>query len=571
MGQGRAQGKRDPEREERGRTVGAKERVQGEAQDVDAARDRLALPVPLLEALADVEPVVELDRPALVPLDVRHGLAAAEELGEEDAVVERDRHAAARERVPHVERVAGEERALRVAPLRVRREVRVGHRPQAVLLVLCEALVERGVERRDDGRREDGRHVLAQPRGELGLRRELGPAHVDEHARVVRRELVHEDGAERGHALGDGCGRVGRVGLAEDDVPVVRRGKVGVLEDEADKVRARRRDDVRREERAAELAHAPVGDDGELGAVVERLGRVVVGARLAGRRLDADDGAGLVLEELVDGRLDEGDALRALGLATQVLDEEAVVEAAALLLAVGAVAPAHRLGLLRVRDGDDLVAPEDLVALARDGVDALDRVVDAELLQCEDAAGLEELADDAVGLGQVALEEEDGPARLGERVGEDRTEDARADDADVVRRCGGGLWVEEKEGSAAIARDEGSERGSSTHLGVCRGYPVVVGERACHLGLVETSEMRMKVESNDEAGGRSERSGEGAARLAMCVWCAGSSCDLSWVDLCCSGRERWVEERHLHRRSSLAFSTSTSGLSRACVQCMKHL
>lgn len=154
--------------------------------------------MPLLEPLAHVKPTIKLDRPARVARDVSNLRAAAEQLGEENSVVESDRHAAASQRVAHVERVAGEESALHVAALRVRRQPRVGHRTQAVRLVLREGPFECGVEGRDDRCGEDRRHALAQPRGELRLRRQLVPANVDEHARLVRCELVDEDGAERG-------------------------------------------------------------------------------------------------------------------------------------------------------------------------------------------------------------------------------------------------------------------------------------------------------------------------------------------------------------------------------------
>ena len=67
-------------------------------------------------------------------------------------------------------------------------------------------------------------------------------------------------------------------------------------------------------------------------------------------------------------------------------------------------------------------------------VDAVDAVLEAELLEFEVAAGLEKLADDAHGLGEIALEEEHAPALIAEGVREGGARDAGSDDDHVPLR-----------------------------------------------------------------------------------------------------------------------------------------
>ena len=115
----------------KGLTIGAEQVIQRDAEYVDRRCEGLARPVPFVQEARHLVPVVEV------------GLG--EELGEDDDVVEGDGHAAARERVPHVPRVAEEDDAfLRVlAALHDRGKEGVGHAPDAIFV---ECVVDGHVE-----------------------------------------------------------------------------------------------------------------------------------------------------------------------------------------------------------------------------------------------------------------------------------------------------------------------------------------------------------------------------------------------------------------------------------------
>ena len=224
----------------------------------------------------------------------------------------------------------------------------------------------------------------------------------------------------------DLVGEHGPIALDEHDRTVLRYGELCILEHQPHEValdlwlQPRPTHDL-----APEVAEAPVRDDGEVRKERLLLDRVLVLARRARAEDAPAEGA---LDELGDGGLDDLDAGRGEGLGAEGLDEAAVVEGAA-LVAVG------------VGDVHGLAVEHDAVAVGRDGVDAVDAGLEAELFEGHDAARLEELADDAVGLSEGAFEEAyaEGPfAGLGgggEGVGEGGACDAGADDEDVV---GGG-------------------------------------------------------------------------------------------------------------------------------------
>ena len=103
------------------RTVGAKEVVQRDAQDVNCRCKGFARPVPPVEYVRERVPVGQ----------VRLG---CDHRREQDDVRECDRHAAASERVAHIPRVAKEDDAfLSVRPALLNgREERIGHSPETV-------------------------------------------------------------------------------------------------------------------------------------------------------------------------------------------------------------------------------------------------------------------------------------------------------------------------------------------------------------------------------------------------------------------------------------------------------
>ena len=73
----------------------------------------------------------------------------------------------------------------------------------------------------------------------------------------------------------------------------------------------------------------------------------------------------------------------------------------------------------------------NIVPLDGDGVNALQAVPEAQLLQRRDAAGLQQLAHDAVGLLQPPFEQDHAAALLGECEGRRAAKDAGAYDDDV--------------------------------------------------------------------------------------------------------------------------------------------
>ena len=178
-----------------------------------------------------------------------------------------------------------------------------------------------------------------------------------------------------------------------------------------------------------EIRKAPIRNDDEVGekGLFLALGAAPCGGRT--RRADAEHAPReLALYELVDGGLYDVDTCRALGTVSEGHYEATVVETAA-LVAVG------------VGNVHDLAGVDDAVAVLGDGIDAVETRPEAEFLERGDACGLEELADDAVGFCEGALEEGDAEGRGaqfggdgGEGVGERRAGDACADDEDVVVR-----------------------------------------------------------------------------------------------------------------------------------------
>lgn len=114
-----------------------------------------------------------------------------------------------------------------------------------------------------------------------------------------------------------------------------------------------------------------------------------------------------------------------------------------------------------VRDGHLAFARNDAVSLHGRGVDTFERGREAELRESAHAAGLQELADNAVGFGQVALDQETLPACVRERVGERTARDAAADDDDlglelVDLGTSAGFW--RRDGRSGLGDPERSAR-----------------------------------------------------------------------------------------------------------------
>jgi hypothetical protein len=179
------------------------------------------------------------------------------------------------------------------------------------------------------------------------------------------------------------------VALDERDGAMLRDRERDVFEDSADKVAAR--DGLAlgaaAHDGAAEVGEAAVGNDDEIS--VERL--LALGAVPA--RLDAEHAVGeWALDQVRDGPLEDVDARGGSGVRAELLDEAAVVEGAA-------------LGVVGVRDVHRVARIEDGVAVHGDGIDVVERRTEAQGTQSGNAAGLEELADDAVGFCKGALEE----------------------------------------------------------------------------------------------------------------------------------------------------------------------
>ena len=177
--------------------------------------------------------------------------------------------------------------------------------------------------------------------------------------------------------------------LDERDGAMLRDREHDVFEDGADKVTAH--DGLAlgaaAHNRAAEVGKAAVGNDDEVG--VERL--LALGA--VPTRQDAEHAVGeRALDQVRDGGFEDVDAGGEPGVRTELLDEAAVMEGAS--LGVVGVWYVHRLA--RVKDG---------VAVHGDGVDVVETRAEAQGAQSGNAAGLEELADDAVGFCKGAFEE----------------------------------------------------------------------------------------------------------------------------------------------------------------------
>ncbi len=104
------------------RTLGTKEVVQRDAQDVDGRRKRLARPMPPMENLRKRVPVGEVE-------------LSGDHRREEHDIREGDGHAAASERVAHVPRVTEEDNTfLAVRPTLLDRwQERVRHAPETAL------------------------------------------------------------------------------------------------------------------------------------------------------------------------------------------------------------------------------------------------------------------------------------------------------------------------------------------------------------------------------------------------------------------------------------------------------
>jgi hypothetical protein len=167
-------------------------------------------------------------------------------------VAQRARHAAARQRVAHVEGVADDGDAVRRHAARgpARGQPRVWHGARARAGV--EGGGEGGAQRRRalrQRRQHDGAQVVGDAAA-LGARRREALGHVDQDARRARRDLVQQDG---------------RVGGAEQHVAVLRPRQRRVVQLEPVEARAHRRHDARRVvrvQRLAEVARVAVGDEG---------------------------------------------------------------------------------------------------------------------------------------------------------------------------------------------------------------------------------------------------------------------------------------------------------------------
>lgn len=387
------------------RAVGGEEGVQRHGEDVDDGGSGLALPVEGGHGGEDGGGVFEVG-------DVLWG----EEGAEGDDVVEGDGHAAAGQRVAHVHCVAEEDEA--GGFLGRRGQERVGHGAQ---LAGFDGADEAGAHAGGEVGDDDVEEVVLHAAGfDGGAGEALGD--VDEDARLVGADLVDEDG--------------GRVG--EDDVAVVGHGEDGVDEFEAVEFAA----DLRGvgEVRLAELGGVAVSDEGDGAEVV-----ILCAGRLA---FDAQDLARMaVLDHVGDGGFDDGDIGGGGGGGAQLGDELAVVEGATFWLLGGFLGEQ----VVWVGDVDGLVVVRDLVAVAGDGVDALEavylnisthtlsllytewirRTLHAQLLQRIHSAGLQQLAHDPIRLLPALLEQNDAAALLAKRHGRRAPHDARAHNHNV--------------------------------------------------------------------------------------------------------------------------------------------
>lgn len=215
--------------------------------------------------------------------------------------------------------------------------------------------------------------MFTKERGEFRSGWEFVTSNVDEHSGFVGRELIDENGAERGSVEIRRGSRIRWISFAENDMAVVRRRKFWIFENESDEVRASDRSNVRREELSTELRHASICDNGEGSFEVER-------ARVARSSLDSSDLTVFIFEEIVDCRFNESDCFLTCRFLPQVLNESTVVETPSFLLPLCTVTPDHRFALFRVRDPDTLVSPKYLVSFTCRRIDSFQRVVDSNLL-----------------------------------------------------------------------------------------------------------------------------------------------------------------------------------------------
>lgn len=349
----------------------------------------------------------------LCVVEVGHAVRV-QQLGQQHGVVEGHRHAAARQGVPHVEGVAEHDEA--VGRLGHGGQPAVGHAARD--LAVGEGLFGGWADRLWQGR--DG-VLLDVAAHAAGLDRCLGGVlrHVEERSGLVGADLIKQDGK----------------GVADDDMAVQGHGQDRV--DQLEGVELALDDGLRLEHLLAELGVVTVGHDGELAE--EEVVLLLVGLLVhRGARLHAQD----LVFELAPDRLDNlgldhCDVLVPQAGLSQLCDEFAVVEPASLLLR--SLCPSPTPGMCNfalvvesgVRNGTWLSVVDDVVAVAGDGIDALDAVAQAQLLQRSESARLQKLAHDPVRLVHPPLEEKHRAALVGERIGGGAAKDAGTDDNDV--------------------------------------------------------------------------------------------------------------------------------------------
>lgn len=383
--------------------VCGEERVQRLGERVDDAGEVLAAPVQFVHGLAD----------GLCVVEVGHAVRV-QQLGQQHGVVEGHRHAAARQGVPHVEGIAEHDEP--VGRLGHCGEPAIGHAARD--LAVGEGLFGRWA----DGLWQSRDGVLLDVAAHAaGLDRRLGDVlgHVEERSGLVGADLVQQDG----------------IGVADDDMAMQGLGQNRV--DQLEGVELALDDGLRLEHLLAELGVVAVGHDGQLAEEIVVL--LLVGLLVdRGARLHAQD---LVLElapdRLDDLGLDHCDVLVPQAGLSQLCDELAVVESASLLLR--ALCPSSAPGVCDlalvvesgVGNGARLSVIEDVVAVAGDGVDALDAVAQAQLLERSHSARLQKFAHDAIRLVHPPLQQKHGAALVGERIGGRAAKDAGTDDDDV--------------------------------------------------------------------------------------------------------------------------------------------
>ena len=382
---------------------------------------------------------------------VREGGQRREHRLHRDDVGEGDGHAAARQRVSHVERVAEEHRAGR--PRRLRRHCLVHHRlERAALHRLDERVPELLRDLRDDLGEDVLRHRAGRDARHLHVR-----GNVHQTSNLLTRDRVEQHGR----------------GVAEDDVPVPgpREELVRVPVDDDPDERARGHRRRRRRELLAEARKVPVAHHRERREILLLL-------RLVFRRRDAADGHALAVDpllpvhvqELLDRRLANRHLLAPERRLAKSHDEAAVVKRSPRDVVSASLerVPDERLAAVLVHG----------VAVHLLRVDVVDAVVQAELFELEVAAGLEEFADDAHGLGEVALEEEDVAALVAEGVGEGRARDAGAHDDDVPLRS-----RREREKFCEFGEQGGGDREGEQGVGKISRATVLAGAHVAPAGV----------------------------------------------------------------------------------------